>query len=115
MHEGAKRVSGDGEQDFGPGVYFEGVGGERSFVFAFQGGNYRRADITRIWQIGRVEGGARTGESIIVLERGELRKLKTLADAFSFDYDEEFIEMCHEMQRFAAAQAGERFRFVATF
>ncbi len=35
MHEGAKRVSGEGEQDFGPGVYFEEAGGERTLVFAF--------------------------------------------------------------------------------
>ncbi|MFQ5958463.1 MAG: hypothetical protein ACE5LF_03750 [Alphaproteobacteria bacterium] len=103
------------EQDFGPGVYFEDAGGARTLVFPFQDGNYRLADIYGIWRLGRIEGGAREGESVIVLDRGELRKLKTMADAFSFDYDEEFIEMCHELHRFAAALPDDSFRFVANF
>ncbi len=36
----------------------------------------------------------------------ELRTLKTMADAYSFDYEEPFIEMCLEIKRSADAAAG---------
>ncbi len=35
----------------------------------------------------------------------ELQTLKTMADTYSFDYEEEFIEMCLEMTRLAAGLA----------
>ena len=35
----------------------------------------------------------------------ELQTLKIMADTFSFDYEEEFIEMCLEMTRLAAGLA----------
>ena len=44
-------------------------------------------------------------EAVVVLTGKELQTLKTMADTFSFDYEEEFIEMCLEMTRFAASVA----------
>jgi hypothetical protein len=38
-----------------------------------------------------------------------------MADAHSFDYEEGFIEMCLEMQRFAANLSGDSFHFTANF
>jgi len=42
---------------------------------------------------------------VLVLTGRELQTLKTMADTFSFDYEEEFIEMCLEMTRLAAGLA----------
>ena len=48
-------------------------------------------------------GGA--NEAVLVLTGKELQTPKTMADTYSFDYEEEFIEMCLEMTRFAAGLA----------
>ncbi|MFQ5783305.1 MAG: hypothetical protein ACE5H8_00595 [Alphaproteobacteria bacterium] len=103
------------KESFGPGVYAADAEGNMTLVHPYQGGPYRLVDIFDIWGLGRIEGGARKGESVLVLERGEIRKLKTLADAFSFDFDQEFIEMCHAMHRFAVRLTGDSFRFIGTF
>ena len=102
-------------ESFGPGVYHVDSAGRTDLVHPYQGGPYRLADTVEIWGIGRIEGGGRAGESVLVLDRGEAAKLKTLADAFSFDFDEEFIEMCHALAGFAAARPDETFRFVLTY
>lgn len=38
-----------------------------------------------------------------------------MADAYSFDHDERFIEMCLELHRFAIAVPDDRHRFEANF
>lgn len=100
---------------FGPGVYWSPAAGEALLIHAYQGGPYRLVDVFGLWRLGRIEGGAAAGESVLWLDREELRRLKTLADAFSFDFEQGFIEMCHAMARFAAGRPDEIFRFVANF
>lgn len=83
----------------------------------YQGGEYRLADVVDVFGLGRLEDSA-AGEAALVLTADDLRQLKTLADAHSFDYDEEFIEMCHELKRFADSLGGapvDDFRFTANF
>ena len=99
----------------GPGVYCHDSPGDPVLVYAYQGGNYRLADVAGIFQLGRIEGGAQAGESVLVLGAADVPKLKTLADAFSFDYDEEFIEMCHALHRSALSRGGDNIRFTANF
>lgn len=98
-----------------PGVYGSDADGRSVLVHRYQGGNYRLVDILDIFQLGRLEPVAGGERKALVLSRGELRTLKTMADAFSFDYEEPFIEMCHEIHRFALGLAGEELGFVANF
>ena len=72
-------------------------------------------EIDEFFDLGTVESTEDDGESIIVLTGKELNDLRILASAHSFDYEEAFIEMCTEMQRFAASIPSDRYRFIANF
>ena len=97
-----------------PGVYASDGETER-LVHLYQGGFYKLSDIFDIFGLGEVEESEDSEISAITLDREEIRTLKTRADAFSFDYEEPFIEMMLEMHRFAQAVPGETVRFVANF
>ena len=73
------------------------------------GEDYALADVVENFGIGKFEG------ETLVLTRKELRDMKNLADAYSFDHAEGFIEMCLEMSRVAAGLPGETVRFVSEF
>ncbi len=85
----------------------------------YQGVEYELADIVEFFQLGRLQESAREDETVLVLAAKEMRTLKTMADAYSFDYEEPFIEMCLEMKRFADATdggpAGGQIHFTAKF
>ncbi|MEE8245890.1 MAG: hypothetical protein V3S87_01360 [Alphaproteobacteria bacterium] len=98
-----------------PGVYALDASGEEQLVHLYQGGNYGLADVVEISRYGRLVEGAPEGESVVELSRRELEQLKSFADAYSFDFEEPFIEMCHEMERFALALGPEPVRFTANF
>ncbi len=98
-----------------PGVYGTDADGRTVLVHSYQGGNYRLSEIIDIFQLGCLQPVAGQDRPALVLNRRELRNLKTMADAFSFDYEEAFIEMCHEMHRFAHRLPGEEQVFVANF
>ena len=68
-------------------------------------GSYQLADIVEHFQLGRLEEAGGENEAVLVLTGKELQSLKSMADSFSFDYEEEFIEMCLELTRFAAGLA----------
>ena len=70
-----------------------------------RGGDYRLADIVEFFQLGKLEEAGGADEAVLVLTGRELKTLKTMADTFSFDYEEEFIEMCLEVTRLAAGLA----------
>ncbi|MCH8197564.1 MAG: hypothetical protein IH904_05730 [Proteobacteria bacterium] len=103
------------EKDRDPGVYARGLDGEERLVHLYQGGLYDLGDIAEIFSLGTPEDGENEGETVLVLNRKDLRTLKTMADAYSFDYEEPFIEMCLEMHRFALEVSGETVRFTANF
>ncbi len=102
-----------------PGVYAVDAQGRDILVHLYQGGDYDLADIVEFFQLGRLQEPAREDETVLVLTAEEMRTLKTMADAYSFDYEEPFIEMCLEMKRFADATAGGptggEMRFTANF
>ena len=68
-----------------------------------RGGDYRLADIGELFQLGKLEETGGADEAVLVLTGKELQTLKPMAATFSFDYEEEFIEMCLEMTRLAAS------------
>ena len=88
-----------------PGVYARGGDGKQRLVHLYQEGDYRLADIVEFFQLGKLVEAGGAKEAVGVLTGKEVQTLKTLADTFSFDYQEEFIEMCLEMTRFAASVA----------
>lgn len=105
-----------------PGVYALDGRGRETLVHLYQGGDYELADIVEFFQLGRLEEADGEDETVLVLTAKELRTLKTMADAYSFDYQEPFIEMCLEMRRFAdqfgggpGGPAGTEMRFTANF
>ena len=69
--------------------------------------------------VSRPAPGGGGNETVLVLTAEEVRTLKTMADAYSFDYEEEFIEMCLEMTLFAerlvGGEGGGEVRFTANF
>ena len=101
------------------GVYALDAQGGETLVHLYQGGDYELADIVEFFQLGRLPEADCEGETVLVLTATELSTLKTMADAYSFDYEEPFIEMCLEMKRFAEATAGgpagDEIRFTANF
>ena len=73
------------------------------------GEDYTLADVVGNFSLGKFDGDTLT------LTRKELRDMKNLADAYSFDHAEGFIEMCLEMSRVAATLPGDGVRFVSEF
>ncbi len=102
-------------QDRAPGVYARGADGSEQLVHLYQGGLYDLGDIAEIFRLGTPGDGENEDDTALVLNRKDLRTLKTMADAYSFDYEEPFIEMCLEMHRFALEVPGETVRFTANF
>jgi hypothetical protein len=98
-----------------PGVYAPGADGGERLVHLYQGGLYDLGDIAEMFDLGTPEDSNIEGQTVLVLNRKNLRTLKTMADAYSFDYEEPFIEMCLEMHRFALEVPGETVRFTANF
>ncbi len=108
-------MTGAAEKDRDPGVYARGADGGERLVHLYQGGLYDLGDIAEIFSLGTIEDSENEGETVLILNRKDLRTLKTMADAYSFDYEEPFIEMCLEMHRFALEVPGETVRFIANF
>lgn len=98
-----------------PGVYSNDGDGRLKLVHRYQGGDYELQEIVDFFNLGTVESTDDDSESVIVLTSKELNELRILASAHSFDYEEGFIEMCMEMQRFAVTTPTDHYRFIANF
>jgi hypothetical protein len=91
------------------GVYVTGRDGRPVLVHEYLNDNYGLGDVHGSLQLGTL---AETETTLsIALSRKEITDLKNLADAFSFDYDEGFVEMCGDMHRVAADLPGETVTF----
>ncbi|MFQ6017973.1 MAG: hypothetical protein ACE5KF_07235 [Kiloniellaceae bacterium] len=97
-----------------PGVYARRPGGQVVQVHAYQDGDYGLTDIAEVFGLGEA-GLADDGRPALALTRKELRQLKVLADAYSFDYEEGLIELCLDLHRFALEADAEPIRFWADF
>lgn len=83
--------------------------GER-LVHEWQDGDYALEDIAELFQVGRVV--SELGEPVrVALSADEIRELKVMADAYSFDFEEGLIGLCLDLHRFAI----ERFEPVFVF
>lgn len=100
-------------QDHTPGVYAIDEDGELTLLHEYLGDEYSLGDLLEEFGFGRSETGTENGAAIVVLNAREIRELKVNADAYSFDYDEGFIEMCLDIERFSAGTADENLRLVS--
>ena len=104
-----------------PGVYGVDRDGREQQVHPYQGGPYTLSDVVHLFDLGRLaeSGGGTETETVLVLTAEEVRTLRTMADAYSFDYEEGFIEMCLEIALFAdqlvGGQGDGEVRFTANF
>ena len=102
-----------------PGVYGVDPDGREQQVHPYQGGPYMLSDVVHLFDLGRLEESGGGNETVLVLTAEEASTLKTMADAYSFDYEEGFIEMCLEMALFAEPLVGGEgdgeVRFTANF
>jgi hypothetical protein len=105
----------DSENDLALGVYSTDASGEQRLVHQYEDGDYGLEDIYCHFELGELESTDPSENTIIWLSDTELRELKVMADARSFDFEEGFIEMCMDVQRFGADIAAERVKFIANF
>ncbi|MFZ0486072.1 MAG: hypothetical protein WAL83_03670 [Arenicellales bacterium] len=98
------------------GVYSINPDGMDQLAHEFTGEDYGLDDIHLLFGIGQPESPLDgDGEFILVLEDREIRQLKVMADAQSFDHPEDFIIMCLDIHRFASGRGTGPFRFRANF
>ena len=62
--------------------------GKQRLVYLYQRGDYRLADIVEFFQLGKLVETGGADEAVLVLTGKELQTLKTMADTFSFDYED---------------------------
>lgn len=104
----------DTPDDTEHGVYTRGPDGLSVRIHLYQGGNYILEDITALFELGE-NIAAEDGLPSIRLTNEEVRRLKAMADAYSFDYEDGLIELCLDIHRFAQASPAERYQFSADF
>ncbi len=100
-------------QEHTPGVYAIDEQGELTLLHEYQDGEYSLEDLLEEFGFGKAEQKSENGDTVIVLDAREIRELKVNADAYSFDYDEGFIEMCLDIDRFAGGATEDRVRLVS--
>jgi hypothetical protein len=105
-------VYGD-RQEHTPGVYAIDDNGGLTLLHEYQDGEYSLEDLLEEFGFGHAEGDTENGDAIIALNAQEVRELKINADAYSFDYDEGFIEMCLDIERYATGATEDRVRLVS--
>jgi hypothetical protein len=105
-------VYGDSQEQTS-GVYAVDEDGGLTLLHQYQDGEYSLDDLIEEFGFGQMDGGTENGDKIIVLAPKEIRELKVNADAYSFDYDEGFIAMCLDIDRFASGNADESLRLVS--
>jgi hypothetical protein len=92
------------------GVYASGRDGRPVLVHEYLNENYGLGDISEMLQLGRLSESDDEALSL-TLSRKEIADLQNLANAFSFEYDEGFVEMCLDIHRFASEAAGDSLVF----
>lgn len=94
-----------------PGVYALEPDGRVVRVHVREEDDYALEDIAERFQLGRILRSSEDDATVLELSARELRELEVLADAYSFDYDPGFIELCLALARYGAGRAAARVRF----
>ncbi|MFQ5937120.1 MAG: hypothetical protein ACE5LB_12015 [Acidiferrobacterales bacterium] len=97
------------------GVYYLDDRGESRLIHRYQGGEYGLEEIVEYFQLGQLKSNEGQGNAVLVLDARDVRDLKIMAAAQSFDYEEGFIEMCLEICRFTDNLPSDAWRFAANF
>lgn len=105
----------DLQGDLPLGVYSVDADGEQTLVHEYQDGDYGLEDIYHHFELGELESTDPLENTIMWFTGNELRQLKVMADARSFDFEEGFIEMCRDVQRFGIELVPDKVKFVANF
>ena len=100
-------------QETSSGVYAIDEDGGLTLLHEYQDSEYSLEDLLEEFGFGQTDGSTENRDAIIVLNPREIRELKVNADAYSFDYDEGFIAMCLDIERFASGNADENLRLVS--
>lgn len=93
------------------GVYAIGRDGQAVLIHTYINENYGLADVADVMQYGALDEDA-NGDLTLTLTRKEIADVQNAANAFSFDYDEGFVEMCLDIARAAGELPGETITFV---
>lgn len=94
------------------GIRFVDSSGTEHIVHAYIEDDYGLADIHVLFGLGSLESQS-DDEVVLVLSNNEVRTLKAMADAQSFDHPEGFIAMCLDIHGFAAPRGEGPFVFRA--
>lgn len=94
------------------GIYAGSDSGTLVLVHEFIEDDYGLEDIHVLFALGSLESVSQD-EVQLDLTGSEVRILKTMADAQSFDHGEGFIRMCQEIHAFASGKGDGPFRFHA--
>lgn len=92
------------------GVYCDDGSGAERLVHEYTDEDYDLEDIHRCFGLGRLESD--DGGLALSLVGDEIRRLKVMADAQSFDHPEDFIIMCLDIFRFASSLGPGPHRFI---
>lgn len=97
------------------GVYCMSGKGAWLLVHRYEEDDYGLEDIPGRFGLGQT--GSSQDDACMVLELSleQLKQLKVLIDAQSFDHEAGFVEMCLDMYRFGVNDSRGDFRFVANF
>lgn len=98
----------------GPGVHCVQPEAAAGLVHQYAGGDYGLRDIPELFQVGRAVPDAE-GRERIRLTTDEIRELKVLADAYSFDFEPGLIELCLDLHRFALERREAELELVQDF
>lgn len=96
------------------GVYALGPDGRWHLVHADRGGDYHLHDIREAFALGTA-GQDDDGTPLLSLDARDVRQLKALADAQSFDHDPDLIALCTDIHAFAQAAGQPRYTLRQVF
>lgn len=102
-----------GDQDQHPGVYAIDEQGGLTLLHEYQNEDYSLEDVSENFGLGTLEKGDDQQQVVLVLDGKDVREIKINSDAYSFDYDEGFIQMCLDIDRFYSGLAGEKLRLIS--
>lgn len=94
------------------GVRFTDASGQEHLVHMYMEDDYGLEDIHALFGMGSLES-ENDDEVVLVLSGSEIRNLKAMADAQSFDHPEGFIAMCLDIHGFLAGRGNGPFMFRA--